>query len=49
MWWVFGYRWVVGCCWSWFVKKLCEKKKEQEEEIRYPTKTCPKELNAPNQ
>ena len=26
--WLVGWL-VVGCCWSWFVKKLCEKKKEQ--------------------
>ena len=35
----------VGCCWLWFVKRSCTKKKQQQEEIRYPggeNQTCPK-------
>jgi hypothetical protein len=27
---------LIGCCWLQFVKYLCTKKKQQQEEIRYP-------------
>ena len=41
---------LVGCCWQWFVKYSCAKKKQQE--IMYTDseyQTCPKVFNAPIQ
>ena len=36
-WWLVGWLLlVVSCCWSWFVKLSCAKKKQQQGESRYP-------------
>jgi hypothetical protein len=41
---------LVGGCSLWFVKKLCAKRKQQQEEIKYPggkDQTCPQGICHP--